>query len=135
MSLGSNSNNQIYMTCDCAALSAFFRIKDYDSAFLTGLQPVATKDGGWRALRRCLGCGQHWQLDEYDKYQVGLAIKIAKPEEWLAFDDRSVRKEYLIQDRGGLGQERCIWADCSNAVLKGSAHCPDHAYEVMGARD
>jgi hypothetical protein len=120
--------------CDCAVCPRFFRIEDYASPFLARLERISTKGDGWTTLRRCPICEQHWQIDEYDKYQAGLAIKVAEPGAWLTFDDRPVRKEYLIQRRGGLGTERCIWAGCSNTVLKDSAHCPDHAYEIMGAR-
>jgi hypothetical protein len=114
--------------CSCRRLPAIFKIED-QGRFVSQLEEVDNR-ADWLQLYRCTDCGQHWQLDLPDKYQVSCAIKIEDPAHWQSFDDKPVRLQFLIESRGGLSQEECAKAGCSNRALKSLAFCPAHAYEI-----
>ena len=63
----------------------------------------------WFWLVRCRSCGQRWSLDEFEKYQRQFAIKISRREGWRDFDTTPLRREFLVESRGGLTDEPCIW--------------------------
>ena len=93
-----------------------------------------TDAGGWIVLARCRDCGQQWRVDQPDKYQVDLAIKVPASRAWSAAEDRGVRLDYLIRSHGGESTDPCIWAGCPHHALRGVAMCAEHAYTRMGAR-
>lgn len=102
---------------------------------LRELPQVAVKSAGWVRLLRCADCGQHWQVDDWDKYQDALAIKIDTPDGWQELNDEKYRLEFIVQNHGGLGDDTCQWHGCANRTLKDMAFCPRCAYENMGLRD
>jgi len=52
-------------------------------------------------------------MDEYDKYQTQLAMKVSNAPDWDTYDAIE-RKAYLLASRGGLGTDVCGWIDCPN---------------------
>ncbi len=120
-------------SCACADMPRSVKV-DEAAPHLRGFPLVDSKLQEWMTLVRCPDCGQHWQLDEWDKLQVILAIKVASPDEWLHWDDKECRVEYLVQSRGGLGDQACGWQGCTNEALKDMAFCPRCAYEKLGLR-
>ncbi|NOQ51446.1 MAG: hypothetical protein GQ578_04430 [Desulfuromonadaceae bacterium] len=120
--------------CKCKNLPKFFKSDSSDSYFKK-FKRIDWKDDAWVKLIKCPVCGQHWQLDEWDKYQTGLAIKIKEPESWRSYNDKDVRIDFLIQNRGGLSDGICAWQGCNNQALKGLAYCPTCAYEKSGLRE
>jgi hypothetical protein len=62
-----------------------------------------------------------------------VAVKVRSVEGWQSFDSKSAVLQLLVQSRGGLSNERCIWAGCSGRAVQGVAYCPKHLYET-GAR-
>jgi hypothetical protein len=53
----------------------------------------------WKALLRCQHCAQLWAVDEWDKYQIQLAVKITDKVDWQTSDE-AYRKAHLTQSRG-----------------------------------
>jgi hypothetical protein len=98
------------------------------------MKEVAWTKDKWARLHKCSVCGQHWQVDVWDKYSEGLAIKIDKPEQWKDYDDESDRLSYLIESRGGVTDKQCQWQNCNENALQGLAYCPYHAYHKAGLR-
>ena len=94
------------------------------------MEEIDHKADKWIKLLKCGSCGQYWQVDGWDKYQICLAFKISEPESWLSNDDLQLRMDYLIESRGGFSSEICAWANCQENCLKGLALCVFHAYEV-----
>ena len=121
------------MFCKCKELPEFLEA-DTGNQPVPGLEEVQCKRDAWVRLYRCPTCGQHWQIDEWEKYSPGLAIKIADPDKWFEFDDEPLRLAYLVQARGGYSYEACKWRGCGKPCLKGLAYCAVHAYEVFGLR-
>jgi len=119
--------------CNCNQLPQIFKVED-QGRFVRKFVEVGRRAGNWLQLFRCRACGQHWQLDLPDKYQVNCAIKIDDPDDWQSFDDQPVRLQFLIESYGGLSEEECVMARCANKALKSLAYCPAHAYEI-GLRD
>ena len=97
-----------------------------------GEEQVFTKDfelagsRDWLRLYRCHACGTYWQLDVEDRSDW--AIKVPAPEEWESFDDRPLRRAFVVRTHGGEGDEVCLWEGCENHVLKDMAICVDHAF-------
>jgi hypothetical protein len=117
--------------CHCTELPAALYVDLQPSAFLESLVPVAT--GNWVKLYRCASCQQLWRVDEWDKYQTQMAVKVPMLEGWQAFDAKPLELQLLIESRGGLSGEPCIWAGCAKAAVKGVVYCAEHLYET-GAR-
>ena len=118
------------MKCDCRDQPATRRIDGTLRALFPRFRCVDATH--WRALLRCPSCGQLWAVDEWDKYQIQLAVKVAGEEGWNASDEAQ-RKEYLAQSRGENTTARCMWIGCDKNQLNGSAYCVDHLY-ATGAR-
>jgi len=114
--------------CSCARLPRIFKLED-GGRFERKLREVGHRPG-WLQLYRCPGCGQHWQVDLPDKYEVSCAIKIDDAAHWQTFDDKPDRLQFLIESRGGLSVEECAKAGCPERALKSLAYCPTHAYEL-----
>lgn len=87
----------------------------------------------WEALIRCRDCGQYWKVDDWDKYQIQLAMKVDGPQHWNA-PDVERRKAFLIESRGGFELEQCGWLNCVNPRLKDGPYCADHLY-AAGSRE
>lgn len=119
------------MSCECAKLSEIVRIADHPE-IEHGSEELERE--GWFWLVRCRSCGQLWSLDAWDKYQTQFAIKFAHREGWREFDTTALRKQYLVQSRGGVTDEPCIWSGCSGRRVRGVVYCADHLYQT-GARD
>jgi hypothetical protein len=118
------------MKCGCDDQPAIRRIDGTLAALFPGFQRVDAAD--WRALLRCRTCGQLWAVDEWDKYQIQLAVKVNATKGWNASDE-ALRKEYLAQLRGENAAAKCMWNGCEKNQLNGSAYCVDHLY-ATGAR-
>lgn len=89
--------------------------------------------GNWIKLFRCKVCGQHWSIDEWDKYVDRVITRITDVENWESNDSTSLRKGLLLASRGGTTNEECAWAGCKGKQVKGVAFCIDHLY-ATGAR-
>ena len=108
----------------CAGLPAIMYFEERPLDFTRRLEQVDAAN--FQRLFRCGMCGQHWRIDDWDKYQVRIAVKIADPASWLTFDASTLEKELLLRTRGGAGTEGCAWANCPNPALAGMAICVDH---------
>ena len=56
-------------------------------------------------------------------------VKIEEVEGWHLFDASEWEKALLLENRGGVGSDVCIWAGCGEPVVKGSYCCVHHLYE------
>lgn len=43
--------------------------------------------GNWKALPGCRHCAQLWAVDEWDTYQIQLAVKIIDEADWQTSDE------------------------------------------------
>lgn len=120
--------------CGCARLPRFFEV-DRHGKDLRKFPQVAVKAEAWTMLVCCPDCGQHWQVDEQDKYHVALAIRIDAPETWAQQDDVECRLEAVIERHGGLSDADCQWQGCPHEALSDMAFCPRCAYRHTGLRD
>ncbi len=118
--------------CNCNELLNLVDITNKHSAFQGHLNEIAK--GNWVTLMECPECNQLWKVDEWDKFQTLYAVKIPEKEGWQDFDNVSLIKDKMISNRGGLTETKCMWADCNNIQVKGSAYCINHLYET-GARE
>jgi hypothetical protein len=116
--------------CDCRDHPAIHRIDGTLRVLFPGFRQADVAH--WRALLQCPTCGQLWAVDEWDKYQIQLAVKIADAEDWAASDE-ALRKEYLARSRGENTAAHCMWSGCKKNQLNDSSYCVDHLY-ATGAR-
>ncbi|WP_139133229.1 metal-binding protein [Pandoraea sp. ISTKB] len=122
-------NNQ-KMKCDCDSHPA---IRSVNGTLHTLFPGFRHEDAAhWRSLLRCPACGQLWAVDEWEKHQVQLAVKVADVQGWRASDE-ALRKERLTQSRGENAVVKCLWSGCEKYQLNGSAYCVDHLY-ATGAK-
>jgi hypothetical protein len=125
------------MSCACSKLPQFLEVEKHPDLLQT-LQKLEV--GNWVELYRCKNCGQHWRIHAWDKYQTQFGVKINDPIHWQEFDETPLREKYdielkklLIESRGGLTTEKCIWQGCNNFRVKGVVYCIDHLFQT-GAR-
>jgi len=118
------------MPCECSQLSDIVKLDDQST--IGGFEELEM--GDWVRLVRCPRCGQLWSVDEWDKYQTRFAVRILQREGWREFDAMPSRRQYLIQSRGGLTDEKCIRLGCEQRRVRGVVYCADHLYQT-GARE
>ena len=119
------------MPCHCSSLPVAFYADKAPSGFLKLLDEKATSPK-WKTLSVCPVCGAQWAVDVWDKYQEQLVTRVADPEKWDD-DSEEIRKGLLLRSRGGLTEEKCVWAGCEKKKVRGVALCIDHLY-ATGAR-
>ena len=113
--------------CDCVNVDKWCEGAHNDSRFE---KMKRIKVGDWCYLLKCNDCGQLWQVDAYDKFAHGLAIKFFETEEkWLPIPDKEIRKEIITANYGGISEKECSWHGCKNKALANLILCTDHAYE------
>ncbi|AHK16283.1 hypothetical protein [Thalassolituus oleivorans] len=118
--------------CNCNEQPTLIDISENYSDFKSKLQQLVV--GDWVLLMQCPDCKQLYRVDECDKYQTCYAVKIPSRENWEAFDSESLIREQIVQNRGGLTNELCMWSGCDIKQVKGSAYCANHLYSG-GARE
>jgi hypothetical protein len=116
--------------CDCGNQPSVRQVNGPIAMLFPGCVQVDAH--GWKALLKCRSCGQLWTVDEWDKYQLQLVVKIAHAADWKTSDEAQ-RKAHLASSRGGTSESNCMWNDCGRKQLKGSAFCVDHLF-ATGAR-
>lgn len=121
------------MACECDQLPSVLDLKTYPHGLDNNLTPIDRT--AWLTLQKCENCDQLWQLDNIDRLQTNLAIKLDTNVEWRDFDDRPYRYQYLIDSRGGLSEEICIMEGCQQKSLKSLAHCPFQAFDYLGLKE
>ena len=119
------------MSCRCADLPEIVRLDEHPT-IESGSEQLEMAN--WTRLMCCRVCGQLWAVDEWEKYQRQLAVKIPQREGWGSFDTMPLRREFLVQSRGGLTDEPCIWAGCGQPRVRGVVYCADHLWKT-GARE
>jgi hypothetical protein len=119
------------MQCKCANLPEALYYEDAPEAFFDESEEIAT--GEWVKLFKCRRCGQYWSIDEWDKYQERIITKISDPKNWETLESIGLRKTLLLQSRGGITDQECIWTGCNGKRVKGVVLCIDHLY-ATGAR-
>ena len=112
--------------CNCKEQPALIDISSNHSDFKSKLNQLDV--GDWVLLMQCPNCKQLYKVDEWDKYQTSYAVKIPSSENWKAFDSESLIKDQMVQNRGGLTNELCMWSGCDVKQVRGSAYCVIHLY-------
>lgn len=88
---------------------------------------------GWYELYQNEKDKSYWRLDPNDKYQERFFVKLPTLENWTEFDDKDLRIELLLKERG-KSDEICIWKNCKNNALNDLAYCEFHAYKQMNIK-
>lgn len=112
--------------CKCIDKPVLVDISNEHSAFKSSLEKLEV--GNWVLLMKCPECKQLWKIDEWDKYQVSYAVKIPSQENWEDFDSEALIKQVMIENRGGLENQKCMQSGCYINQVKGSAYCVNHLY-------
>lgn len=86
------------MKCHCRDRPAIRRVDGTIQQMFREFDHVDAAN--WKALLRCRHCAQLWAVDEWEKYQIQLAVKILDEADWRTSDE-AYRKAYLTQSRGG----------------------------------
>jgi hypothetical protein len=117
------------MKCACASLKDVFYAEEHPS-FLKDLSEKSL--ASWKKLCVCPKCGTLWAVDEWDKYHIQVVSRVSDIGNWDVASEED-RKKLLLDSRGGLTDEICIWAECGKNRVRGVAYCIDHLYST-GAR-
>lgn len=118
--------------CNCKEQPELIEISSRFPDFMSSLNQLNV--GDWLLLMSCPECQQLWRVDDMDKDQVCYAVKIPTQENWKEFDVESLIKEKMIENRGGLTQNYCMWTKCDFKKVKGSTFCVNHLWET-GSRE
>ncbi len=84
-------------------------------------------------LYRNKGNNSFWRLDEWDKYQIQMFVKLESKENWAEYNDQDLRMDLLIKQRG-VSNVKCKWKNCNKKALNNLVFCELHAYTEMGIR-
>ena len=87
------------MKCQCTKLPDAFYLDEGPHKFADSL----TREDlcAWLWLGVCPKCGAMWSVDEWDKYQEKVVIRVYSREEWNGTDTTDLRKQLLLNSRGG----------------------------------
>lgn len=118
--------------CTCIEQPTLIDISNSHSDFKSRLHQLDV--GNWVLLMQCPDCGQHYKVDEWDKYQTCYAVKVPSRDNWESCDSKLLIKNQMVENRGGYTHDLCIWSGCSLKQVKGSAYCVNHLYST-GARE
>ena len=88
---------------------------------------------GWFRLYQNKEDKSYWKLDEADRLQIQIFVKLESTENWAEYNDQDLRINLLKENRG-LANEKCKWKDCSKKALNNLMFCELHAYNEMGIR-
>jgi hypothetical protein len=116
--------------CRCQKLPDVVKIPDSQETLFPGGLVEEHVRANWTKLCRCAVCGSHWQLDEWDKYEEVLAIRVVDTARWETFNDSPFRAAYLTEKMGGTSDQECAKAGCHAKALRGLAYCGQHAVEI-----
>lgn len=94
---------------------------------------VLIDEKDWYQLYQNKSDNFFWRLDQHDKLQEQLFVRLINIDNWESFDDKSLRIDLLAKTRG-FSHKNCIWKNCNNKRLIGLVHCAIHSYEEMGMR-
>jgi len=119
------------MNCTCDKYGTLLYYDELPNDFEKNLQKVDSST--WHELFKCQTCNQLWRIDIQDRLQVRFVLKIPKIELWQEFDQTNLTKSKLLDYRGGMSNNICIWEGCSKNQVKGVVYCIDHLY-ATGAR-
>jgi|SaaInlStandDraft_4_1057021.scaffolds.fasta_scaffold39777_2 hypothetical protein len=118
--------------CDCSATNKWVEGTRKDSRFSPMKELLI---GDWCYLVKCQECNQLWQVDAWDKYWHGIAIKyFGSAKEWIQISGEAIRKEIIIGNYGGISDKLCQWHRCKEKALSDLAFCVDCAYDKNGIR-
>ena len=112
--------------CDCRTLPELIDITNRYSSFTKELDQIDS--GDWILLMQCKSCKQMYRVDVWDKLQTIYALKITSEENWKTAKSENLIKERIIQNRGGITEDNCVWKDCDEKQVEGSAFCVNHIY-------
>ena len=120
--------------CKCRKLPNYLIANNMQKPF-NSMENVETKSNDWVHLKKCPYCNQYWQVDEHEKYQNGLAIKVNSPEYWHNSSDFEIRKNAMIKNHGGLSDNTCKWESCNQLAMCDMAFCAKCAYTQQKFRE
>ena len=116
------------MKCICKDVKTVSYLEDVSDSFLDNLELIDSTPS--YDLYKCKRCKQFWRINNLDKFIHQFVIKLQDDENWENEDFSDVEKEFILDYRGGKGDEECMKYGCENKVVKGTAYCIDHLYEL-----
>lgn len=119
--------------CNCKNYSEVKGILPFPMDFFQGFEKLDSSSKLRAELFRCKECGQHWIVEMYreEDYSDSIykpAFKIDDASSWLSHDTKSALAAWLIGRHGGLSDQKCIYARCTEIALKNMRVCVRHTY-------
>ncbi|MEJ2863946.1 hypothetical protein [Actinomycetospora flava] len=116
-------------SCECARLPKTFYLNEAPRGWADALVKEAA--GNWKELVHCADCERNFSIDGWDKYTHQVVAQIEDLTRWEEeADSLARRQELMLRVRGGTEAEECVWADCSEARVRGVLYCLDHLWKV-----
>lgn len=112
--------------CICSERQVLTDITNEYKGMVSSLESIDV--GDFVELMRCSSCHQLYKVDAWDKYQTSYAIKVPSQNGWKAFDGESLIKKRMIENRGGLSNDSCMWSGCNEQRINKNAFCVHHLY-------
>jgi hypothetical protein len=107
--------------------SAYY-VDDYPSQTFGVQLFKKLKSENWKNYFQCNECKQFWCVDEFEKYQNSIAIRVKNIETISDETLIQIQMNLLVSSRDGLSNIGCIIFDCKNKSLKNLFYCPEHFY-------
>ena len=110
-------------------MAPFLYLDQAPQGWSEGLEEVAV--GNWKTLRRCPVCQATFAVDAWDKLQEQVVIRVSESSDWEEqADSVAVRKQLILQSRGGPADGECICRGCSGPRVQGVVYCLEHLWET-----
>ncbi len=116
------------MKCICKDIKNVSYLEDVSDTFLDNLELIDSET--LYDLYKCKRCKQYWRINNLDKFIHQFVIKLKNKANWENEDFSDIEKEFILESRGGVGEDECMKYGCGKKVVKSTAYCIDHLYEL-----
>ena len=116
------------MKCICKDMQSILYLEDASDSFLDNLELIDSTSA--YDLYKCTRCKQYWRINNLDKFIHQFVIKLSDINDWENKDFSSIEKKFILEYRGGFGEDECMKYGCKNKCVKNTAYCIDHLYEL-----
>jgi hypothetical protein len=116
--------------CDCQKLNKCTKALPARDEFVAGFRKLDHNSNLWADLFVCESCEQYWIVEEGAEMdrRSNMAFKIPDPQNWLFYDTSAALSDWIIENHGGLSNQKCVFYGCNEMALNNMMVCFKHGH-------